>query len=438
MNDVTVIGGGVIGCSVALELARRGVSVTVIDKNGDVGHGSTSASCGIVRCYYSDKTLSAMAHEGAQIWGNWGDYLDLAEEEALARFEQVGILVIPARLDATARQIAANIREVGSAAEVLDREQLAERFPFLDTQSHSPIRQPSADDFFDETGRTIEGGVFEPLAGYVVSPQVATANLRSACEQNGVTFRLGTEIRKIDRLADGGADRAPRYALTLADGEIVDTRVLVNCAGPHSAVVNRMASVDLPIETRPLRRETHAVENPTFSEDAGSPVPVVGDIDSGVYFRPESGGRDLIVGSLDPECDDLDWADDPDSWDTTPSAEEFERHVLRVMKRYPEVRFGSRRGIAGLYDVCTLDWTPIFDKTDAPGYYVAIGTSGSSFKTAPVVGRLMAELITACEAGRDHDTDPVHVSLERTGFDVNVGFFSRNRKANASSGTVLG
>ena len=108
------------------------------------------------------------------------------------------------------------------------------------------------------------------------------------------------------------------------------------------------------------------------------------------------------------------------------------------MKRYPEVRFGGRRGIAGLYDVCTLDWTPVLDRTDQPGYYVAIGTSGSSFKTAPIIGGLMAELITACESGRDHDREPLRVTLPRTGFEVNIGFFSRNRSAQASSGTVLG
>ena len=53
------------------------------------------------------------------------------------------------------------------------------------------------------------------------------------------------------------------------------------------------------------------------------------------------------------------------------------------------------------------------------------------------IGSIMAELIDACEAGRDHDRDPVRVKLPRTAFEVDVSFFSRLRSAQASSGTVL-
>ncbi len=80
----------------------------------------------------------------------------------------------------------------------------------------------------------------------------------------------------------------------------------------------------------------------------------------------------------------------------------------------------------------------MLDRTDLGGFYVAIGTSGSSFKTAPVIGSVMAQLIDACEAGRDHDRDPVHVKLPMTGFELDVSFFSRLRGAHATSGSVLG
>ncbi len=111
---------------------------------------------------------------------------------------------------------------------------------------------------------------------------------------------------------------------------------------------------------------------------------------------------------------------------------------MRLMKRFPSVQLERRRGLAGMYDVTPLDWNPVLDCTDQPGYYVAIGTSGSSFKTAPVIGSVMAQLIGACEAGRDHDRDPVHVTLPRTAVDVDVSFFSRLRGAHASSESVLG
>jgi glycine/D-amino acid oxidase-like deaminating enzyme len=79
-----------------------------------------------------------------------------------------------------------------------------------------------------------------------------------------------------------------------------------------------------------------------------------------------------------------------------------------------------------VYDVAD-DWTPIYDRTSADGFFVAIGTSGNQFKNAPVVGRLMATLIGEVGRGRDHDRDPVSMDLPRTGHRVGLGAFSRLR-----------
>jgi sarcosine oxidase subunit beta len=64
---------------------------------------------------------------------------------------------------------------------------------------------------------------------------------------------------------------------------------------------------------------------------------------------------------------------------------------------------------------------------------MAVGTSGNQFKNAPPVGHLMAELIDACENGRDHDADPVQVQMPYTGVILNAGFYSRNREINPNS-----
>jgi glycine/D-amino acid oxidase-like deaminating enzyme len=431
MTEIVVIGGGVIGCAVAWELARAGARATVVDGNGDVGHGSTSASCGIVRRFYSTPTMTAMAHEGAGIWADWPAYLGLESEAQLAVFERPGMLFIPPRIDERVRGIVAHMGAIGVPVELLAGAEVAERFPYLDDYSQMPIRRPGDEDFFESSGRQIEGAVFEPDAGYVVSPMLATQNLRQAGERAGVGFRLGRRVVAVEH-----RDRGPRFRLRLEDGAQLEADVVVNVAGPHSAIVNRMVGCELQLETRPLRREVCAVSNPRAGQ--ASPVPVVGDLDSGIYFRPESGGQDLIVGSLDPECDVLEWVDDPDQLDISSTPAAFERQVLRMMKRFPEVELGPRRGLAGMYDVTTLDWNPVIDRTDLPGYYVATGTSGSSFKTAPVIGAVVAHLIDACEAGADHDREPLRMDLPRVGFDLDLGFFSRLRGAHASSSTVLG
>ena len=121
------------------------------------------------------------------------------------------------------------------------------------------------------------------------------------------------------------------------------------------------------------------------------------------------------------------------------SDEQWKAQVYRLAQRVPSLPISDHaRGVVDLYDV-TDDWIPIYDKSDLGGFYMAVGTSGNQYKNGPTAGLLMAELIDACEKGRDHDRDPVQVKWPITGFTLNAGFFSRNREINQdSSFSVLG
>jgi sarcosine oxidase, subunit beta len=164
----------------------------------------------------------------------------------------------------------------------------------------------------------------------------------------------------------------------------------------------------------------------------------VSDLDLGVYLRAAPGDV-MMVGGTEPRCDPLGWIDDPGAVDPFPTAASFEAQVTRAARRFPGLRVPPRpKGIVGVYDVAD-DWTPIYDRTDLDGFYVAMGTSGNQFKNAPMAGLMMATLITAVENGHDHDADPVRCHGEYTGRTVNLGTFSRKRPVNtASSGTVMG
>ena len=106
---------------------------------------------------------------------------------------------------------------------------------------------------------------------------------------------------------------------------------------------------------------------------------------------------------------------------------------MRYGQRVPSLGIPSQtRGVVDLYDAST-DWIPIYDRTDLDGFYVAIGTSGNQYKNAGVAGHCMAELITAVEAGHDHDTDPIKVIGRYTGLEMDLGFYSRNREINPNS-----
>ena len=164
---------------------------------------------------------------------------------------------------------------------------------------------------------------------------------------------------------------------------------------------------------------------------------MVADTDLGTYFRPHPGGT-LVVGGTEPECDELEWVADADVFDELPTVEIWERQTTRVARRLPNLGVPARpTGLAALYDVSD-DWVPIYDRTDLPGFYVAIGTSGNQFKNAPMVGILMAELIRACVAGHDHDADPLTITGPVTGNVIDVGHFSRRRTVHQTSNSVLG
>lgn len=423
-----VIGAGVLGCAIAWELRKLGAEVVAVDRNGEVGHGSTSASCGIVRRFYSQPGMVRLANEAAHLWADWGAWLGPIEGEP-ARFERPGVLLLPPAIDATVRAIVEDMKACGVPARILDAVAVGERFPFLETARFGPPVPVDHPDFLAPVTERIEGAVFEEDGGYVVSPGLATHNLRLAGEREGVRFLLNAEVVQVRR--GGGA----RFEVVLAGGEALGADVVVNAAGPWSARLNELAGVALPLANRPLRREVHAVANP---RPGAGRVPVVGDLDGGVYFRPEAGERQLIIGSTDPACDELEWVDDPDALEEGLTDLYRERQVLRAMKRFPQVRLDPPSGAVHMYDVTTLDWYPIVDRTDLPGWYVAIGTSGSSFKTAPMIGVMLAAIIDACEAGRDHDADPLVLDLPRTNERVDTSFLSRLRHANPTTGTVFG
>jgi glycine/D-amino acid oxidase-like deaminating enzyme len=107
----------------------------------------------------------------------------------------------------------------------------------------------------------------------------------------------------------------------------------------------------------------------------------------------------------------------------------YEAQATRAARRFPELGVpGKSVGIAGVYDV-TADWTPIYDRTERDGFFVAIGTSGNQFKNAPVVGRIMSAVI------RGEQT----VTGTHTGLEIGLSSFARDRERNAdSTGTVMG
>ncbi len=426
--DAVVIGAGVMGSSIALELARSGRRVQVIDRAGGVGHGSTSASSGIIRFNFSTHAGVATAWEARFHWEAWRDHVEApARETELARFEHCGVALLDVEPLPRDRFLPL-FDEVGVAYEEWDPATLARRIPGLDPGRHWPPKPITDEAFWAEPEGEL-GAVFTPDGGYVGDPKLAAGNLADAARRRGAEFRFGRAVVGVDR--SGGRVSGIR----LDDGSAVSTPIVVNAAGPWSGHVNALAGAgaEFAIRTRPLRQEVHHVPAP-----AGYNGICVADLDLGFYLRAQAGGG-VLIGGTEAECDPLVWLDDPDQAGERTTADCFAVQITRAARRFPALTVPNRAsGVVGVYDVAQ-DWTPIYDKTDLPGYFVAMGTSGNQFKNAPLVGLFLAAIIGHEEDGGDHDADPVRFRAPRTGHPIDLSAFSRLRRPNAgNSGTVMG
>lgn len=425
--DVIIIGAGVIGCTTAFELSKRGYQTLNIDKNNGAGVGSTVNSCAIVRAHYSTWDGVALAYEGFKYWADWEKYLQVKDERGLARFMNCGTVLFKSE-GHNWRKILDLYKQIGVEHEEWDAETLKKRMPIYSTGKFWPPSRPEdGDAFWKEPNEELLGAIYTPGSGYVNDPQLATHNLMRATENKGGQFLFNKKVTEILKAHGKVA------GVTLDDGQKIEAPVVVNIAGPHSFVINRMAGVEesMNIKTRALRHEVHHVPSPKgFNFETNGMH--TSDGDNAIYFRPESGNT-ILVGSEDPECDPKVWVDDPDEFNRNLTDAQWRAQVYRLTRRIPELPVPNQpRGIVDLYDVST-DWLPIYDKSDLDGFYMAIGTSGHEFKNAPPVGYMMSELIERVENGQDHDNDPVRYKAVYTGLELNIGFHSRNREINPES-----
>lgn len=428
-----IIGAGIIGTSIAFELSKKGYKTLVVDKLPAAGYGSTRSSCSIIRTHYSTLEGTAVAYESWFYWINWAEYLRQSHSNGLARFIQTGAVVFNDKSFDWSKYIRHH-DELGIPYEIWNPERLLKRMPHLVDDSFSPPKRPENPAFFDSPSDKIHSTVlFFPNNGYINDPQLSVENIQQACESYGATFLFDSEVVQIIKKQNRVA------GIQLSNGQTWAAPVVVNAAGPHSFLVNRLAGVDekMKIRTRALRHEVHFVPSPdSFSyENEGI---TVGDGDLAGYHRPEVGNM-ILVGSEDPDCDELVWVDDPDSFNRSVTNAQWRAQIYRLALRIPDLPIPNRpKGFADLYDVSD-DWIPIYDRSDLDGFYLAIGTSGNQYKNGPVVGKIMAAIIERCEAGHDHDNEPIRVDLKHARFKLNAGFFSRNRTiVGDSSFSVLG
>lgn len=352
-----VIGGGCIGTSIALHLAREGVRDVLLLERAHLCAGTTGQSGAIVRQHYSNDFTAAMARDSLAIFRHWGDTIGAGDP----RFIESGVLVTVGTADTDGlRANVAMQRGIG-----------------IDTR----IVTPDAIRALDPRLRTddIALGCWEPTAGYA-DPVATVHAYATAARAAGVAIREGAEV--LDVLHERDAVRGVRTSA----GEIA-APVVVNAANIWGVALLRHAGLDLPIA--PSRHPMAALRRP---DDARTPHAVVLDMHRNAYLLPHAGDVTLC-GSIAGE-DDAVYAD-PDTYNQGVTRAEIARFRTEGAHRMPALaRSVAQGGWAGIYDG-SADSHPVLDAVPGiAGYYCAVGFSGHGFKLSPVFGALMAKLIT--------------------------------------------
>ncbi|VAV97920.1 hypothetical protein MNBD_ACTINO02-2230 [hydrothermal vent metagenome] len=394
--DVVVVGGGIIGLSIAYQTARRSnLKVTVCEKGAGIGEGSTGYSSAITRQRYTHESMVRIARDGNRVFRNWGDFTGLANPGA--RLNEIGVVWMTGEPGPQLEEEAAQLRELEVDAVVIDRDELAARFPSLDP-CLEPLDLTGGVDHECKPGNAF---LYERDAGYFDSTS-GTQDLVEASRREGVQVRFSTEVTNVR--TSGG-----RIAgVDLKDGSSVDSPIVVNAAGPWCMRINAMLDYDPGWDLVPTRVQVVHRSLPPLS----GPLPVVGDVSSGIYFRPDANGQSVIVGSL-LEKDEEEEVD-PDHYSNNAERAFIEEKIIGLHHRIPELESrGKLGGIAGLYTFNRVDVHAILGETPIEGYLISNGFTGHGLKESPMVGSMMAQLITGERASYDTDVDMSFLSVDR-------------------------
>ena len=399
--DVVIVGAGIIGLSIAHQISRRDRRrIVVLEKAPNVAEGSTGASCAILRQRYTHVEAITVARDGLRAHRNWASYTGL--DEPRARFHHTGVLWMMNETPEAVETGRSRMAGLGIGAEVLDAAGVRKRFPALSTcnepfdltgeSEHTCIDH---DTFLFET----ESGFFDPVS--------AAQDLLEAVRKAGVDVRFRTPVTKI-RTSGGKVD-----GVDLSDGTSIDAGVVVNAAGPWASRLAAMADFSYqPWTIRPIRAQVIYREWPT--DVVPGPIPVVADSSGGIYFRPEAGGQQILVGSILEE-DEQEVVTDPDVFNGNIDASYRDVKIHALHHRIPSLPYrGQITGVSGMYTMNVEDVHAVVGPTSLEGFIVANGFSGHGFKESPSIGSMVARHITGAEIDEWDTTAPMEFfSIDR-------------------------
>ncbi len=355
--DIAILGGGIIGSSIAWHLAAggKGGDVVVVEKDPTYEFAATPRGNGGIRQLFSLPTNIAMAQYGLDYYANFQSRLASSGSEIESiGFKQQGYLFLSDTGDEK-QMIANHATQVagGVRADLLDAAALKERFPSLNVDDIA-VAVHSPDDAW-------------------IDPYAALMEFRKAASAVGCRYIKG-DITDWQR--NGGQARC----IVLASGETIEADIFILACGAWSADIGSMIGLELPVE--PMSRESYFFR----CQDEVEPLPFLKS-ESDLAIRPEADG---YVGGVP------NWAEQA-GWNFELSPEWFEQTVWPALaKRVPAMQtLKLERTWRGHYARNRFDRSPIIGRWEAgcSNVIIATGFSGHGIMHAPASGRAVAELL---------------------------------------------
>jgi sarcosine oxidase subunit beta len=353
--DILVVGGGVMGVSIAHALSRRRAGRVLVLEKSYLGAGSSGKSGAIIRQHYSNRLTARMAQKSLLVFEAFPDLVG-----GPAVFTHTGMVIVVNQRDRAGLE--ANIalqRELGIDARLVGSQELAE---------------------IDPNARLAEDEVaaFESEAGYVEAVQVVSSFADGAA-------RLGAEIRQGVEVGEVLVEGSRAVGVQTNEGRCA-CRTIILATGPWAARLAGQVGIRLPVQA--CRTQVALLRQPT---DFGRSGPVYGDFVQGLYFKPTHGAM-IHAGSIAGE--EIRDPVNPDDYNEAADGAWLPQVRQRLSRRYPALHRGYGRGGYGALYGITPDWHPILDRCPGlEGVYCAVGFSGHGFKMSPIVGELMTELV---------------------------------------------
>jgi sarcosine oxidase subunit beta len=347
--DVVIAGGGIMGCALAYQLAKRNVDVIVLERE-TVGSQSTGKCAGGVRQQFSMEANVRLQRMSVRMFESF-------EEETghPADFRQIGylfVLTLPQQIEDFRRNVEMWHRVGLAEARWVDPSEAARMVPVLNVED-------------------VLGCTFCPSDG-IASPADVTSGYASAARRLGARLKEGVEVVGVD--VAGGRVQGVRTPA----GEI-STRLVFNCAGAWSASIGRMAGLEIPV--LPYRR--HVAVTGTFAAVSRS-NPMTVDFQTSLYFHPEGDG--VLIGMSDRS--------EPPGFTTDVSWEFLEKMFAQAERRAPALAAaGIKTAWAGLYETTPDHQAILGPVPEVEGFWCAAGFSGHGFMQAPAAALLLTQLL---------------------------------------------